>query len=530
LTVDYGLRWDYFTYPREQYGRSPGFSPTVTNALAGGHPGATIFEATCNCRFANNYKGAWGPRLGVAYQVNPKTVVRAGFGLSYSMSPGALGQTGTTAGRTQTVENPGFGDAAMILSQGIPIAPSWPDMRPDLFGTVTGTNPTAIDQNFGRPARMAQYSVSVQREINRNLTAEVSYVGNRGVWWQNTNMIQPNALEPKTLANRFGLDWTNAADRTILAAQLNTAAAGRFRNLVPYAGFPLTSTVAQSLRPFPQFGNLPIGGAPLGKTWYDAFQTKVTKRFSHGIDLIAHYTYSKELQLGAESDTGGGVMNDIFNRDTNKQLSSSSRPHWFVLSSNYTVGKYFGSKWANFALADWTLGAVVQYGSGLPIQVPLNTANNNNNTILRATYATRVPGQPLYNVNMNCHCYDYGNTVVLNPNAWTDTPSGQWSPNAAFYNDFRYMRRPQELMSIARNFHIKERVTFMIRAEFNNIFNRTLVATTNTAGFVDPSTTRNANYVRDPSTGVYTSGFGTINTTGNVGGQRQGTLVARITF
>src|SRR6476659_1270756 len=121
----------------------------------------------------------------------------------------------------------------MILSQGIPIAPSWPDMRPDLFGTVTGTNPTAIDQNFGRPARMAQYSVSVQREINRNLTAEVSYVGNRGVWWQNTNMIQPNALEPKTLANRFGLDWTNAADRTILAAQLNTAAAGRFRNLVP---------------------------------------------------------------------------------------------------------------------------------------------------------------------------------------------------------------------------------------------------------------------------------------------------------
>jgi hypothetical protein len=201
-----------------------------------------------------------------------------------------------------------------------------------------------------------------------------------------------------------------------------------------------------------------------------------------------------------------------------------------VVSTNYTLGKYFGSKWTNFALSDWTIGAVVQYGSGLPIQVPLNTANNNNNTLLRTTYATRVPGQPLFNVNLNCHCYDYGNTVVLNDKAWADTPNGQWSPNAAFYNDFRYMRRPQELMSLARNFRIKERVTFMIRAEFNNIFNRTLVATTNTAGFVDPSTTRNANYVRDPKTGVYTSGFGTINTTGNVGGQRQGTLVARITF
>lgn len=530
MTVDYGLRWDYFTYPREQYGRSPAFSPTVANSLAGGHPGATIFEATCNCQYAQNYKGAWGPRLGVAYQLTAKTVLRAGVGVSYSMSPGALGQTGTTVGRTQTLENPGFGDTAMVLSQGIPISPSWPDMRPNLFGTVTGANPTVIDQNFGRPARMFQYSVSLQHEINRNLTAEASYVGNRGAWWMNSNMVQPNALNTDTLKNRFGLDWTNAADRTILAAQLNSANAGRFRNMVPYPGFPLTSTVAQSLRPFPQFGNLPIGGAPLGNTWYDAFQMKITKRFSQGLDFQAHYTYSKELQLGAESDIGGGVMNDIFNRNTNKQLSSSSRPNWFVLSTNYTLGKYFGSKWANFALSDWTVGAVLQYGSGLPIQVPLNTANNNNNTILRGTYSQRVPGEKLYNVNINCGCYDYGNTIVLNPNAWAETPSGQWSPSAAYYNDFRNMRRPQELMSIARNFRIKERVTFMIRAEFNNILNRTLVATTNTAGFVDPSTTRNANYVRDATTGRYTSGFGTINTTGNVGGQRQGTLVARITF
>jgi hypothetical protein len=132
--------------------------------------------------------------------------------------------------------------------------------------------------------------------------------------------------------------------------------------------------------------------------------------------------------------------------------------------------------------------------------------------------------------NINCGCYDYGNTIILNPAAWTDTPVGQFSPSAAYYNDFRYMRRPQELMSIARNFRIKERTTIMIRAEFNNIFNRTVVQTTNTSGFVNPSTARNANYNRDPQTGGYTAGFGTLNTTGNVGGQRQGTLVLRVTF
>jgi len=147
-------------------------------------------------------------------------------------------------------------------------------------------------------------------------------------------------------------------------------------------------------------------------------------------------------------------------------------------------------------------------------------------TIGRATFETRVEGQPLFLVdNINCGCFDYGHTQILNPAAWKDTPSGQFSPSAAFYNDFRYQRRPQELASIARVFRIKEGITFMVRAEFNNIFNRTLVATTNTAGFVEPSLNRGQALVKDAATGVYTSGFGTINTLGNIGGQRQGTLV-----
>jgi hypothetical protein len=531
LTFDYGLRYDYFTYPREQYGRAPAFSPTVVNATAGGHPGGTIFEATCNCRFARNYPHAWGPRLGIAYQIDSKTVFRTGVGLSYSMSPGHLGQTGTGVGRTQTVTSPTFGDPAMILSQGIPIRPVWPDMRPNLFpapGTVSGA-PPVVDQNFGRPARMLQYSASLQREISRDLVVEASYVGNRGAYWMNNNMIQPNALTPQLLA-QYGLDWTNPNDRNILSAQVNSSAAGRFRNVLPYAGFPTTATVAQSLRPFPQFGDFTITGSPLGRTWYDSFQTKVTKRYAYGLDFTFHYTFAKELQLGAESDTGGGVMNDIFNRGINKQWSSNSRPHWMVLAANYELQKYFGNRWLNLALANWTLGAVLQYGSGLPIQTPFNVSNNNNLTLLRGTHATRVPGQPLYRVkDINCGCYDYGQTIILNPDAWTDTPNGQFSPSAAYYNDFRNMRRPQELMSLARNFRIKERVTLMLRAEFNNIFNRTLVMLTNVSGFVDPSTARNVNYTRDAN-GVYTSGFGTINTTGNIGGQRQGTLVARITF
>jgi len=406
-------------------------------------------------------------------------------------------------------------------------------MRPGLFpvpGTIEG-DPGAVDQNLGRPARMFQYSVNLQREVLRDLVVEAGFVGNRGAWWMTSSLNNPNLLDPRILQSVYGLDWGNAADRTILAAQINSAAAGRFQGRVPYQGFSDTNSVAQSLRPFPQFGNITVTGSPLGKTWYDSFQTKVTKRFSHGLDLTANYTFSKELQLGAENDTGGGVINDILNRNNNKQLSGSSRPHWLVIAANYTVQKYFGNKWVNLALADWQIGAVMQYGSGLPIQTPATTSNNNANTLLRGTYSQRVPGQPLYLVdNINCGCYDYGHTQILNPAAWTDPPNGTFSPSAAFYNDFRYMRRPQELASIARVFRIKEGITFMIRAEFNNIFNRTLVATPNTAGFQDPSTNRGQALVKDAQTGVYTSGYGTINTLGNIGGQRQGTLVGRLTF
>src|SRR5690606_10510908 len=65
LTLDYGVRWDLGTYAREHYGRFGNFSPFVANPSAGGHPGGQIYEATCNCTFADNYPYAIGPRLGV---------------------------------------------------------------------------------------------------------------------------------------------------------------------------------------------------------------------------------------------------------------------------------------------------------------------------------------------------------------------------------------------------------------------------------------------------------------------------------
>src|SRR6185503_9193722 len=137
LTFDLGLRWDYGTYAKEQYGRVANFSATVPNPNAGGHPGGSIFEATCNCTFADNYPYAIGPRIGVAYQINSKTVIRAGWGIVYNATSTASGTTSNSA----NAGNPLFGGWVSLLKDGIPsnVQPQWP-----VYEAGIGMTPNSI--------------------------------------------------------------------------------------------------------------------------------------------------------------------------------------------------------------------------------------------------------------------------------------------------------------------------------------------------------------------------------------------------
>jgi hypothetical protein len=307
-------------------------------------------------------------------------------------------------------------------------------------------------------------------------------------------------------------------------------------------------TVAQALRQLPEYTTLVQYFNPIGKTWYDALQAKVTKRFSHGLDFLVTYTWSKNLVLGAEdnnqySSPTPPVVNDVYNRNNNKSISGLDQPQVLTIAANYTTPKVFAGRsgFASQALSwiarDWTYGAVLRYGSGFPFTVPAATTNLST-LVFQTTRVNRVPGVPLFTQDLNCHCFDPTKVFVLNPAAWANPPNGQFGTANAHYNDFRQQRRPTESMSLGRNFRIKERANFQIRAEFTNIFNRTgLNVPTNTNAFA--TQTRNA-------AGLTTGGFGWINTA-TVGGAltsgasvvagqfatpppRQGTIVARITF
>ena len=530
FTLDYGLRWDYQTYLKEQYGRVANFSPTTPNPSAGGLPGAVIFERD-GVEFAKVYPYAFGPRLGAAYQLLPKTVLRLGFGITYGMTA-AENSLSTQFGSDNPFDNPSYGDPAIQFSDGAPTPAPWPNLDPGQYpqsGTVQSP-PFAFDHNAGRPPRIMQWSIGIQQELTQNLAVEISYVGNRGVWWEGDALLNVNALTPERIAS-FGLDVNSKDDQALLKARLDSAtAASRGFDTPPYTGFPMSATVAQSLRPFPQFGSISYYWAPLGKTWYDSMQIKVVKRFSRGLDFSSTFSWQKELMLGSTESfayLGGtqAAVNNVFDRKSNKYLSALSRPFVSVTAVNYTTPRFDGwNRVLSMLLSDWTIGAVLSYASGMPIRVP--TAQSRLSSLLfQDTFANRVAGEPLWSPGVDINdrsTYDPYTDFLLNKNAWVDPPAGQFGVSPAYYSDYRYMRRPSEAMSLGRNFKLKEGITLNIRADFQNVFNRLVFGNPYSA---NAKSTQRSN----PITGETTSGFGYINTTRSTS-PRTGVIVFRLRF
>src|SRR5205823_14309284 len=130
-------------------------------------------------------------------------------------------------------------------------------------------------------------------ELSQNRVLEANYIGNRGVWLQATSLNDLNAVTPERL-RAFGIDFSNAADRQRLTLAISSAQVQARGFKAPYAGFPATQTLLQTLKPCPQFSSIPVRWSPLGNSWFDSLQIKATKRYSHGLDVTAGFNWQKE--------------------------------------------------------------------------------------------------------------------------------------------------------------------------------------------------------------------------------------------
>src|SRR6202041_197375 len=439
----------------------------------------------CNCTFEHNYRYAIGPRLGITYQADPRTVFHAASGIFYAQQPSLnYPGSGNSIGfewNTVTYNAPGFGLSAAQLANGVKYSLSQltsTNFNPGLYPVPGQLNnlPPYNYPTIGKPPRTVQTNVGMQHAISQSTTLDIAYVGTRGSWFEADGILDPSQLGQAQLSP-FGLSLANADDRALLGSSISSPAVVARGFTAPYPGFPSSASLAQALRPFPQFSSSSVSSAMIGNYWYDALQVKVSRRLSRGLWAQASYTWSKVLgTVNGDGGSGSAVPVGEANLPPKsyKTYVSIDTPQILSVSYRYTIPT-FGlaeGRWKSALLKGWTTDGILIYSSGALIQVPNAQNGLTNITFAPGNFANRVFGQALYLNNVNKHNVNPATTFYLNPAAWADPPSGTYGTSKPYYGNYREPRYPNEQMGLGKEFGLGERATFSVRADFFNVFNR----------------------------------------------------------
>jgi hypothetical protein len=385
-------------------------------------------------------------------------------------------------------------------------------------------------------------TIGFEREIVKDLSVEANFIDNRGVWLESDGLRVINQL-PVSVIAQHGLDVTNPADQALLLQPISSPTVMARGFTAPYSTFPSGATLAQALRPFPQFGNIGDQYERDGNTWYDALQVKVTKRISNGLSGGLGYSWSKDLGTAdspnghqATYTTATFIQDPTQSPKSHKSFLSIDQPQMLNFYFNYEVPalRFAQSGWRRALFAGWTTDGIFHYQSGFPILVPnaqtsftldkvtFPSSNNNNNV-----WANRVPGQKLFLHSLNNHSGDPRTTLFLNSAAWANPTPGTYSTSKPYYNDYRGPRYPSEQLGFGKAFDIKEGLKLSLRADFFNVFNRWAYPNLNNTGNFAQASQYN-------SDGSLANGFGYLgNSISGAGGNfapRSGEIVARIQF
>jgi len=409
LTLDYGLRWDYFSPSSEKFDRLSFFDPLGANPGAGGRPGRLAFagdgygEASFGARYPEEeWYGGFAPRLGAVYALNDRTVIRSGYGIFYTQAfyPGWGGGISLEGFSNTPVFSSSLGgiQPAFLLAQGFPrnFQPP-PNIRSDFKNgqTITmangnGSGYRPFDANK-RPYSH-QWNITVDREVGKDLSLSVAYVGTLGR--RLPSSIAPiNAVDPRHLTmGRALYDEFRPGMTSLHGVPL------------PYAGWVEQMTgcppsVAQALRPYPQYCDSFQGmNENYGESEYNSLQLKMQKRFSEGTFALVSYTLSRTVSSGSDNTqssagsswSGAQGVISPFERDRNKTITTDDTPQVFSAAFVYELPFGQGRSYlnqggvANAVLGGWQASTTFRYSSGLPFYFRVNGTPCNVPTQFRA--------------------------------------------------------------------------------------------------------------------------------------------------
>jgi hypothetical protein len=370
LTVNIGLRWDIETGATERYDRFSVFDPFVRSPLSDRVglelKGGYLFPGK-GWDSRRNRPTEWrklNPRIGFAYEINPNTAVRAGYGIFYSTPAYAA----ITPGPMYNASTPWV----TSLDGGVTPYRFMRDPFPDGINLPEGSTNgllAAVAQGVGDavyPAVMntaynQQWNLAIQRSLLRDLAVEVAYAGNKGTHLPLSSGYQVNQLRPELLRPENGL----------LDLVPNP-----FYGIIPSGtlGQP-TVQRGQLLRPYPQYSGVSYPRPGWGNSNYHALQLKLERRFSAGLSAMVSYNFSKLISDGGDDVWSSSAIRNWYCRSCDRSLSVYDQRHRMVANFTYELpfgrGKPLGGGWSktlDAILGQWQANGIVVVGSALPLQ------------------------------------------------------------------------------------------------------------------------------------------------------------------
>jgi len=408
LTLNLGLRWDVDTPRHEATSAQSVFSPTTSNPLSPGQPGAFIYGRSATG--AKTYYKDFGPRIGFAWSPGfvHDTVLRGGYSiyyaqLTYSDFGGSL-TSGSSA--TPTFQSPdNFSPVPQgSLDTGFPAYTPPSNIKDPSLNTFTTNVVDYSAPQYGKPGMTQNWDLEIQHQITRDLIFTIGYVGQHSTRLL-SNLTQTNTPNPKYnfLGKNLSLPVTDPAAPAILTS-LGVTVPSWF---VPGWSPSGNDTIGQLLRPFPQYWNITTNCCleNSGQSTYNALEAKVERRFRNGLNILAAYTFSKTLtDADSAFSTLTGFNSNVFgaqnpyNLKGEKALSYQDIPHTFVLSYLYELPigpgkKYLSHGVASKVLGGWQVGAVHRYQSGSPAVINEYATSNPYST---GNYRFSLTGQPRF--------------------------------------------------------------------------------------------------------------------------------------
>src|SRR5712671_2135391 len=409
LTLNYGLRYDYYAPMREARNLSV-FLDTVTGALscAATTPVAPATVPLCNNPTRSNWykadSSSFGPRIGIAWQPfsgrtgmfgGERSVIRAGFGIFYG--PGQaedLIQPTVDSDRvSSTVSNGSYCGTGLTCTTS-PAAITQHFINNPLNRSA---QPRAYSPDYTTPERVYQYSASWQQQWGYQLVSTIAYVGSQG-----RNLFLRNVTN-RIISVR---DNTTATSNAVVVRQFSIDC-----GVTPLpANCPTNSNANTVLNPFAEVDFKTSGGHDA----YNALQTQLVRRSNNGLTLSAQYTFAKSFGNSTGSNEARTAGNP-FSYDYDLGYNLFDVRHAFNLSALYDLpigrNKHYMSGANGFAeglLGNWQVGTIVSARSGFPVEIYATRPD-----ILYKDITTGQPNSGLYFTGPAA-----GRTVVIN------TPGG----------------------------------------------------------------------------------------------------------